>query len=208
MIYQLYPTEQKKNKPFNKFYHTICLEDLSSEYYPELKMEYSGMLYAWKNKLDNDDWIGFTSYQQLKKNKFLLNSLNYKFILRQLKTYDILSWRYICFPCSIAAQAEYYHKNILYYTELLLSFFDEQIPDKYYNIGCACYCGYWIMSKSNFNFFMEWSYPKIQKILSLQNSNTYFKIDQHLSNSGFIIERLFIIWYLIFNKSILNISKE
>lgn len=199
MIYQLYPNTNYKCNPINKFYSTLCLDCLSSEYLPELKMEYSGMLYLWKNQLDNDDWVGFTSYRQLEKSRFILDDKN-SIILNKLNKFNILCW--YCLYRNLAHQAEKHHSDILYHLQLLLNYFNEEIPEIFFTKTLGCYANFWIMKKQNFIEFMEWSYPKVKKILELAKTNEYFKIYNHLSNSGFIIERLFVIWHLKFNKTI------
>lgn len=199
MIYQLYPNKKLKNELFSNYYSSLCLDCLDKEYLPELKMEYSGMLYLWKNKLDNDNWIGFTSYRQLEKSRFILNNQNC-ILLNKLNEFDILCW--YCLYRNLAHQAEKYHSDIIYNLQLLLDHFNEQIPEIFFTKTLGCYANYWIMSKQNFVEFMNWSYPKVKKILELGKTIKYFEINNHHSNSGFIIERLFVIWHLKFGKTI------
>lgn len=204
MIYQLYPSDKEKPaKSLGKYYKLFCLECLKNEHVAELKMEYSAMVYLYYNKLDNDDWIGFTSYRQNIKSNFILNELNFNYTINLLKDYDILCWLFYKFNVSLSNQAEFYHKKITKNIEyLFLYIFKEEIPKNYYFDNCGCFANYWIMTKKNFNEFMDWSYPKVLKIIELSNKNIDFKLDKHYCNSNFIIERLYIIWYMKFNKRI------
>lgn len=203
MIYQLYPNNNKISPPLSDLYEPLCLDCLGSEYIPQLKMEYSGMLYIWKNKIFKDNWIGFTSYRQLDKSPFVLDHKNKDIILPLLDKYDILSWLFVSFDMSISQQAERCHKNInQYLIYLFMHHFNEPIPSLYFTERSGCFANYWIMSIENFIQFMEWSYPKVLTIVKLSKTMKYLKLDTHENNSGFIIERLYNIWYMRYNKKI------
>lgn len=190
-------------EPFSPYYTPLCLDCLDNQYLPELKMEYTGMIYVWKNNLDNHDWIGFTSYRQLKKSSFILDNKNVNSTISLLNKYDILCFLWLKFSTSISEQAEKYHKHITKNIKYLFSeIYNEPIPASYYKDSCGCFANYWIMSKDNFNNFMEWSYPKVIDIIKLSKNKKYFSLGKHTSNAGYIIERLFIIWYLKFKKTI------
>ncbi len=203
MIYQLAPTIHHNNSPFSEYYLPLCLDCLEPQYFPQLMMEYSGMIYAWKND-NNHEWIGFTSYRQLSKSSFILTKSNLQQAIDNLINYDILCFYFLNFAISISDQAEKYQKDINCNIKMLFdNIFKESIPPTYYSEKCGCFGNYWIMSKNNFNSFMEWSYPKVSKILELSKDIPYLSINKHHSNTGFIIERLFLIWYLKENKSLL-----
>jgi hypothetical protein len=209
MIYQLYPNEQYVSEPFSEYYSNICLDCLNEEYLPQLKMEYSGMLYLWNNNLDSDEWIGFTSYRQQDKSKFILNKENINSIIPLLTQYDILCFLHLKLHTTISIQAEQYHKGINENMKYLFKeFYNETIPESFYTDNCGCFANYWIMSKKNFNSFMAWSYLKVLKMIELSKTNKYFALDQHKSNPGFIIERLFIVWYMKYNKSLYSIYDQ
>lgn len=207
MIYQLYPNHKFPCEPFSKYYSTLCLDCLNDEYLPQLKMEYSGMMYLWNNNIDNDDWIGFTSYRQKDKSIFILEENNINDIIPLLNNYDILCFLYLKFKTTVSEQAEKYHPKITENTEYLFNeVYKEDIPNNYYTDNCGCFANYWMMSKKNFNEFMSWSYPKVLEIIRLSKEQTYFSIGTHKSNPGFIIERLFVIWHMKFNKKIYPIN--
>jgi hypothetical protein len=203
MIYQLYPNAKTNSIPYSKYYSTICLDCLDSTCFPQLKMEYSAMIHLWKNQLDNDEWIGFTSYRQKNKSSFILSENNYINTISLLNDYDILCFLFLNFSISLSEQAEHHHKQINKNLEILFNrYYKETIPNSFFVENCGCFANYWIMSKQNFNEFMNWSYPKVKTIIDLSKTNRYFKINKHQSNSGYIIERLFIIWYMQFQKNI------
>lgn len=55
MIYELYPlSTQKPTKSLGEYYKLLCVECLDSKYLPQLKMEYSAMLYLYENKETKD----------------------------------------------------------------------------------------------------------------------------------------------------------
>jgi hypothetical protein len=64
------------------------------------------------------------------------------------------------------------------------------------------------MSQENFTQFMDWSYPKVLKIVELSESIPDLKLGRHYCNSSFIIERLFIIWYMKYAKKIFPLFKQ
>jgi hypothetical protein len=209
MIYQLYPTKKDYCEPFSKYYTPMCVECLPQEYLPQLKMEYSPMIYLYKNNIDEDNWIGFTSHKQFIKNKsnFILDESNYLDTLKQLNNYDILCWHYLQFDISISQQAEKWHKNINNnITFLFNEIYKESIPSNFYSDNCGCFANYWIMSKKNFYEFMDWSYPKVKKIVELSNDIPDLKLGKHYCNSSFIIERLFLIWYMTYNKKLFSLT--
>jgi hypothetical protein len=211
MIYQLYPTKKDYCEPFSKYYIPICLECLPQEYLLQLKIEYSSMIYLYKNNIDEDNWIGFTSHKQFIKNKsnFILDESNYLDTLEKLNNYDILCWHYLQFNISISQQAEKYHKNINNnITFLFNEIYKESIPQNFYGDNCGCFANYWIMTKQNFYEFMDWSYPKVQKIVELSNKISDLKLGKHYCNSNFIIERLFLLWYMKFNKIVYPLFKQ
>jgi len=206
MIYQLYPNKKLKNRPYSKYYSTICLDCLNEQYLPQLKMEYSGMIYLWKNKLDDDNWIGFTSYRQKTKSPFVLDNSNYTETINLLKKYDILCFLNLIFDISLYEHTNKKHARMNSWMEYLFKkYFDEELPKAYKQINCGCYANYWIINKENFHEFMQWSYPKVLKIVELSNSINYFAINNHYSHSGYLIERLFIIWYMKYQKTIFSL---
>ena len=154
--------------------------------------------------------MGFTSYRQLDKSPFILNESNINSTISLLNKYDILCFLYLQFNKTISEQAEIHHRNINKHIKILFdNIFKENIDSSFYSDNCGCFANYWIMSKDNFNHFMEWSYPKVLTILDLSKTEPYFALGKHLSNSGFIIERLFIIWYMIYHKAIFSLyTKE
>ena len=161
------------------------------------------MIYLWKNNIDNDNWIGFTSHRQKNKSSFILDEKNISKVLDLLKKYDIFCFHYLEFNSTISEQAESCHPKINKYIQYLFEeIYNQIIPNEYYTNNCGCFANYWIMSKNNFNEFMDWSYPKVLKIVELSKTQEYFSLGRHSSNSGYIIERLFILWYMIYNKKI------
>jgi hypothetical protein len=211
MIYQLFPTYKDLNKPFSNYYSPICLECLPKEYLPELKMEYSAMVYLYHNNIDNDQWIGFTSHKQFIKNKsnFILHESNYSDTLEKLNNYDILCWHYLQFNVSISQQAEKWHKNINHnITFLFNEVYKESIPKNFYIDNCGCFANYWIMNKTNFYEFMDWSYNKVLKIIELSHKIKDLRLGKHRCNSTFIIERLFLIWYMKYNKTLFSLQSK
>lgn len=210
MIYELYPSEKEKpNNSLGEYYRLLCTECLDSKYLPQLKMEYSCMLYLYENNLDSDDWIGFTSYRQHKKSIFVLNDSNIVETINLLNDYDILCWLFLKFNLTISEQAEFYHKRITKNIEYLFDkVFKEDIPIGYYKNNCGCFANYWIMKKTNFYSFIDWSIDKVSKIVELSEHTNDLKLGKHYCLSSFIIERLFVIWHIKYNKTIYPLYSE
>lgn len=210
MIYELYPSEKEKpDNSLGKHYKLFCVECLEEKYLPQLKMEYSAMLYLYENNLDSDDWIGFTSYRQYKKSNFVLNDSNVVETINLLNNYNILCWLFLKFNLTISEQAEFYHKRITKNIEYLFDkVFKEDIPTDYYNNNCGCFANYWIMKKTNFYHFMDWSIDKVYKIVELSQYVDDLKLGKHYCLSSFIIERLFVIWHIKYNKRVFPLYEQ
>jgi hypothetical protein len=164
--------------------------------------EYAAFLNLWRRlSIDDDDWIGFTSYRQLDKSDLVFESKRQ--VERLLKRYDVLAWHvwlvgHLAFKglTGPAAQAEHAHPDIHWFIRDLFAHVETPIPDGYFTADAVPYANYWVMSKARFRSFMEWSWPLVQHALAL--NHPYKRPGRPHADSGravgYVAERLFVIW--------------
>lgn len=211
MIYQLFYKHDHKVECFNPNYCKLDLSTITDEtYLPSIQSEYCGMLYVWMNQLDKDGWIGFTSCKQFKKR--FVNIVTYRpnEIENTLQNYDIITWGFLCkqdsrfarysFIDNLFDQAEYFHPGLMNMMDKVLNEFGySDIIQIFKSTECGIYANYWLMSKDNFNTFMEWSFPIVKYMVKNAGCNASMG---HYNSIGFAVERMFIYWYMSNNKTI------
>jgi hypothetical protein len=181
------------------------------------------MLHLWRNPpCDGDNWIGFTSYRQVAKTSFVFRSKTR--VKWTLFGRDIAGWgfhdvgrvRTGCFR-GAAAQAEHCHPGIMALLEKLGENFGFEIPEQFFTDRYVLYANYWVMQKALFERYMEWSWPKVEWCLHHRNTNPFLGnpcpadfqaaalngSDVRGKSAGYVMERLFIIWYML-NKVRIN----
>lgn len=224
MIYQCYFEEHQLANIFKgKYYRDFCLNpqhnhllletcpELESEAIRKQLCEYAALLFLWRHPLDEHDWLGLTSWRQTDKTSFLLkDDANVNQLLSEV---NILSWGYtrVLFQdqdlapvCAIASENS--HPGIMAFLKHMLNQFDCIIPSEYWNREADFFANYWIMSKKDFDAFMEWSWPMIA--WGIANIENYTFTQKNEKALGFVAERLFIFWYHLHNKKIKNIGPE
>ena len=229
MIYQCYFAPEQKRNLFNSAVY--CGFGLEPEVnpritgnYPELEdpavrlalSEYAAFLYLWRNPpCDGDNWIGFTSYRQSAKTPFVFRSKQQ--VRRALWLHDAAGWgfrkvsRLRAEPwCGAAAQSEKAHPGIMKFLEILAGEFDFELPQRFFTDRYILYANYWVMRKTLFTRYMEWSWPKIRWCLEHRNDYDYLRnplseqadsfecpgFSGKRRNIGCVMERLFIVWYM------------
>ncbi len=211
MIYQCYfdpsqITRLFRHEPYAGFglYSTVnpsitknCPELIDPAVQAQLS-EYTAMLHHWRNpQLDNDDWIGFTSYRQLEKFPVEFQS---KGQIEELLTRNhIIAWGGYRFfkdsdrsPLTMAAHGESAHPGITNSLCRLLDLAGEAIPLEYLAMNQGLFCNYWAMSKELFNLYMQWSYPLLKHCLDRPDEY----VRSHPRALSYLVERLFICWQL------------
>lgn len=208
MIYQLYYKNDHGVSPFGNNYTKFDLSTVvEDKYLPLIQSEYCGMLYHYYNP-DNYKWIGFTSCRQIQK--------GYKEIVTEdvehsLEKYDIVTWGYIChkdprFCCSdkvysLFDQTEFFHNGLMTLMNVAFVYFDQKnLIDIFMSYSCGIFANYWLMSKNNFNHFIDWSKPIISWMV--EKPRLYNTSTGHYNTIGWIIERMFIYWYITNSKTI------
>lgn len=211
MIYQLYYKDDQGILPFGNQYIKFDLANITeNRYLPAIQSEYCGMLYHYYNP-DKYDWIGFTSCRQLKKGYKGILKYDIKDITYQVQKYDILTWGYLCCGdtkfcykkdiSDLFNQTEFFHKGLMRLMNIALTQFNHRnLIELFKNTSCGIFSNYWLMSKENFNQFIEWSKPIVSWMVS--NPKLYNTSTGHYNTVGWIIERMFIYWYLTNNKTI------
>ncbi|MGF1583134.1 MAG: FkbM family methyltransferase [Gemmataceae bacterium] len=217
MIHQCYFDESQKARLFTNpvyrgfgVYSSVnpeltrnCPELENPKNQPMLS-EYAAMLHIWRNPdVDPDPWIGFTSYRQLDKSATIIE--NREDIEQTLSQCDIIGWGpYAMFdatgkmPVTLAEQSEWTHQGLLMCLWKLLMMRGETLPPQFLTQNVGLFCNYWVMSKTNFQQYMEWSYPLVK--YCLDHPDDY--VQSHPRSMAYLVERLFIVWYLMLEKSV------
>jgi hypothetical protein len=161
--------------------------------------EYGGMLNIWRN-LDvySFDWLGFTSYRQLDKRALKFTTRDE--VCRHLLDHKIIGWGFYQLDHCVgsltgaAAQLEFFHPGGFHYLQLQLANHGLEIPARFYSDRSALFASYWAMSKALFIDFMGFSWPIVRSCLNKREDSDYSK--SHPKAVGYIVERLFLIWYM------------
>jgi hypothetical protein len=163
-------------------------------------VEYGAMLHLWRNpQEDPDPWIGFTSYRHRDKSPVIFTARQQ--VEQALASADILGWCGHRFqdaqtgrPVALAEQAERSHPGIVSFLYRLMLMRNERMPDSFLVSNAGLFANFWATSRANFNAFMEWSFPLVRWCLA--NPQQPY-LQSHPKAIGYLIERLFILWYLM-----------
>lgn len=104
---------------------------------------------------------------------------------------------------TLKEQADICHKGLNEYIEFMLPKFGHKIPEGWYKKTSGFFANYWVMKKELFHDFMEFSWPMVAWSLENISVTHYYHIQQTygtVSNdkaTGYFMERLFMLWYLI-----------
>lgn len=216
MIYQCYFKKEQENQIFkSELYTKFGLEPEVNENLltncPELEeyknrlalTEYGALLHIWRNNVhtfDNDWWIGFTSYRQLDKTPIVFHN---KQLFEKLlvESGGFCGWGFYLLSKNPSYQAEYCHPNINEFINDVFNALNLKIPHRFYTDNFALFANYWAMDKSKFVDFMSWSWPIVEKALTMED-HKYAKTKAVISNTtnkkwlGYFMERLLILWYM------------
>jgi hypothetical protein len=230
MIYQCYYAPDQKLALFrNPVYCGFGLEPevnpQIAENCPELEdpavrlalTEYGAFLHLWRNPpRDGDQWIGFTSYRQTAKTPF--EFLSKWQVRRALWRTDIVGWGFQRVTRlqkdgwrGAAAQAEQAHPGIMEFLKRLSAVFDFELPSGFFTEREVLFANYWVLQKSLFVEYMEWSWPKVEWCLRQRRTDPFLEKEIVADASaaavngskvkgkavGYVAERLFIIWYML-----------
>jgi ADP-heptose:LPS heptosyltransferase/Flp pilus assembly protein TadD len=221
MIYQCFLEESHRQRLFDSplyrgFGLTRAVNPSIARNCPELEepanqallSEYAAMLHLWRNGApDADPWIGFTSYRHLDKSGTILRDR--VALEADFERCEVVGW-YFC-TCvdttsgrevSVAAQAECWHPGITATLARVLLQAGERMPLEYLTATTGLFCNYWAMTWANFDDFMRWSSPMVQRCLADPDAFTR----SHRRSLGYLVERLFICWYSLRGKRLQNLG--
>ena len=219
MIHQCFFREDQRaalfpQTPYRGFGLEPDVNSALTEYCPELAdratrlalVEYAAMLCHWREPgADKDAWIGFTSYRQLAKSTFVFQTR--AAVEAALSEADVVSWGVwnvsrlqIGWLKGAPAQAEISSPGLHKFTTDVLAHFNVKIPGPYFSGEQVVFANYWVMARSAFERFMEWSWPIITHALNLDHAYKHAKpilvtIDQRKA-VGYFAERLYAIWVM------------
>ena len=227
MIYQCYarPEDKKhlfKGGPYKGFglepeVNPRLFENCPELEDPEIRLgltEYACFLWHWRNKENPDGWFGSTSFRQVEKG-FHAKFESKDEVNHYLQQYPILGWgEYKIYgdfveeggakrSISLGMQAEACHPGI---NDFILEAFTAhglKIPDTWATKTHGFFANYWAMSNKLFNEFMEFSWPLVQWSLENVHNSRFFKEQPDYGTvtnakaTGYFMERLFILWYLM-----------
>lgn len=220
MIYQCYPKKQDEASLFvEEPYTGFGLEpDVNKNLFlncPELEdararlqlTEYACFLWHWRNPSDNpDEWFGTTSYRQLDKCLFKFTSKNK--LSELVNTYGVIGWaEYTMWTKNLAElslekHTECCHPGLGNYIEQVLRLFGHEVPPEWRTLSSGFLCNYWVMSRALFDDYMEFSWPMVRWSLENVYTSDYYKTQTTYGTvsrdkaTGYLMERLFIFWYL------------
>jgi hypothetical protein len=176
--------------------------------------EYACFLWHWRNSdYDQDTWIGTTSHRQLEKFPFKFESKQQ--VQDLLDKWGVVAWgQYELFvpdngiqgrgvPISLHRQTEICHPGLNEYMADVLQRFGYSMPAKWKGTHTGFFANYWVMRKDLFNDFMEFSWPMVEWSLQNVHGSDYYKMQTEygtVSNqkaTGYFMERLFLVWYLL-----------
>lgn len=214
MIYQCYFNEQSKEKLFTEEpYVGFGLEpevnptitdncpELESSFNRLQLTEYASYLWLWRNNVE-DPWIGSTSYRQLDKSPYKFRSI--KQVEDLVDKHKFIGWgEYTMLnkygaPISLRRQADVCHPGLNKYMEELVG----ALPSGWSDKCSGIFSNYWVLSKDLFVDFMEYSWPLVSKSLGNITESDFYKTQQKYGTVskdkcvGYVMERLFILWYL------------
>jgi hypothetical protein len=166
--------------------------------------EYACFLWHWRN--GTDSWFGTTSYRQLEKFPTIFKDK--KYVESLVEKHNVVAWgQYELFDkkginISLSTQTKACHPGLNEYMEFVLSNFGHTMPNEWSTECSGFFANYWVMSRSMFDDFMEFSWPMVKYSLENIKSSDYYKEGTRygtVSNekaTGYFMERLFLIWYL------------
>ncbi|MGF1583135.1 MAG: FkbM family methyltransferase [Gemmataceae bacterium] len=178
--------------------------ELHSPETQRLLAEYAAMLHLWRNpEVDPDPWIGFNAHTRPENTIPVFESR--EAVQEALSQCDIVGWRTCQFfdetgkkPVTLAEQSEWAHHSSLMGMWKLLMMRGETLPPQFLTQNVGVFGNSWVLSKDNFREYMEWSSPLVKYCLDHPEECIY----SHPRSMPVFIERLFIVWYLIYEKKV------
>lgn len=222
MVYQLYAKPRHLARCFARDpYVTFGVETAVNPYLtfrcPELEdahvrralLEYTALLNLWRTPVDDDDWIGFTSYRQLDKVPTVFCREDRPVIYRLLGSHDILGWGHYHFGhMTLAAQAESCQPDFDRFLRTVVT------PEPaWYAVHESClYCNYWLTARTTFDRYMDWSWPRLRQLLGEAEGDraTWFgpRGVNGLCLFSDIMERLPILWSMAERLRVRNVTRD
>ena len=195
MIYQLAPHPVEAFSPAYTVLPLIGLPRVDA-YFPDPHIqlcmaEYVGMWYVWKFEAGHE-WVGFTSYNQLAKNKsrIIFRDKNAIPGLLNVAPFDMVSWYWQDWGNSwdLRSQAELCHPGINDSCKLVLG---HELPE----LRAGPYANYFAMRWDDFDQYMRWSWPIMESMIATCRSHPCFTLERGRASSFCgLMERLLIIW--------------
>lgn len=225
MIYQCYLKKEQKEHLFQSSEYTPF--GLTPETNPTLLLncpeledpdnrlafnEYACFLWFYRNQEKIPDMFGTTSYRQLDKSPYIHSDGN------KLGDHKILTWglsRLLTingWPLPVSLQQEAAHPGLTsYLKESLNEVHNIDIPMGWFTQNEVIFGNYWLMQKSSFLEFMDFSWPLVSKALKdfKNKSHRFFTNDMRFGcdkrrSVGFFAEKIFILWYFLADAKVVS----
>ena len=202
-------------EPFSKVYTPLNLLNIYEvrTKFPDSQIqsclgEYVGIWYVWQYKRHN--WVGFTSENQLVKGKSPVIFHNSDEVTQSLgrcvdlpegpAPVDMLAWCMIncraTWGVTVAHQAEICHPGINEISELIIGC---RLPE----LDQGLYCNYFAMRWDTFDAYMRWSFPIVERMITMRDDPRVSVSKGHTSTLGGLVERLPTIWLQKYHKTCL-----
>ena len=213
MIYQCYFRLEQRDRLFGRQPYlgfglepetnpeiTRCCPELEDPEVRKHLCEYAAMLHVWRNgSYASEDWIGFSSYAQAEKTPFEFSSR--REVENALESAQLVGWGWHEVShhrkgelSGAAAQLEVSHPGGFAYLARALTEFDIPLPQRFQTDRWALFGSYWVLPTRLFEDFMAFSWPVVE--WCLRNRREFAYVESDPRSIGFIVERLFNVWYM------------
>lgn len=182
-----------------------CPELLEAEFLLQID-PFAALLYLWKNPPeDQHDWIGFTSRcQQADSEHYFSDPSEIELLLERNA---VLCGAKYHSKLGVAAQAEKNHPGITSFMLGMFADLNEKIPGDYFELNIGFTTDFMLMRLSSFNQFMDWLSQFMQYGYEKMKTDQYL-IQNPEKGLRFVLDRLFIIWYLKQNWTIYDCGTQ
>ena len=184
---------------------TLNCPELESSFIRKQLTEYACLLWNWRND-DGEPWFGTTSFRQLMKFPFVFHTKDQ--INDLVKDHGVVAWGQYQMvdetghPIHLEEQTEICHRGLTDYMREAMEACGEIVPKEWSQVSTGFFANYWVMRRDLFESYMNYSWPIVKWALDNIKDSDFIKKQAiygtvHPDKAvGYLMERLFIMWYL------------